>query len=547
MDKGIIILQKHISKIEKSNNKILDRAINDVLKLKNAKLSDISYKKIATYEILVHKDTNNFPVAKQKLLSKLSDLQTMYPFLTLCFDPSPELQPRKSTVYINSPAVTAASLPPSLNVNSPLSVSRKCRAQNENRLILTVNWEDYMRTSMTVAGAKDPSLLTQPMHLPRLGVEETMNEIKRKNQYTIQNAIHNILAEAPKRTLDEKTESRIYLEKNTMAHEITRTHFTSLVQQITRQYNGMIELFCNDASSVTVRVHWNVYLSNLALAEQTHRSIGLVPMNGVSIRPPSHTNSNTNMVNQMKPQHEEHIFSPTYLMNSGNPQSRTSQLEQQSSDSSESDYTKDYKKALLKQSRKKKAHKSAKRLRRRKVVPPQTTGVIATNPSDISKRRNIEPVTNVNKGEIDDTSSAESEISDSVAESQKASLLSLPTAYPPLSSSRPIEQSTVPTPYLATPSTQTSVVGSHVDSRVYYPTLDSARYMAAAPSVPQEVPGAANQPLEETSRAVPGAFNQQLGNYNPWQSLVMAPRPPQSVPSLSSVPYQGTLVASSPL
>lgn len=266
MDKGIKILQNHVKKIEKANNHILEKTLAHALKLKSTRLSDISYKKTATFEILINKDTNNFPSVKQKLLAKISELHIQYPFITIYFDPNPEVQPNPRYV-VSGPNPAKMNT----NVNVPINQYRELKSQNENRLILTINWEDYMRHSLK---GKEEDGFT--LNLPRLGVEEHLNEIKRKNWSTIQEAINKILSSASQHSLDDKTETRVLLQNNTMAHEITRNHFSTISQQIMRHYNGMIEIFNTSASTIAIRVHWNVYLSKMAALEHQQRQVPLL-------------------------------------------------------------------------------------------------------------------------------------------------------------------------------------------------------------------------------------------------------------------------------
>lgn len=252
MDRGIKTLKKHLEKIEKSNNSILDKTLASALKLKYTKLSDISARKLTRFEILIHKDTNNFPLMKQKLLSKISDLHLQYPFITLCFDPIPQLQP---------------------NMNTP-TASRCLKSENENRLILTIMWEDYIRYSMNNMQNMSEN---RPVALPGADIQGAFNEVKRKNLNTLQNSINDILSKASQHTLDEKTDTNVALETNTMACEVTRNHFVTVAQDIMRHYNGMIEIFNINSSVVTIRVHWNIYLSQVAAMEKKQYQVPLLP------------------------------------------------------------------------------------------------------------------------------------------------------------------------------------------------------------------------------------------------------------------------------
>ncbi|MEX0598898.1 MAG: hypothetical protein WD512_20610, partial [Candidatus Paceibacterota bacterium] len=244
MDKGIKKLQKHVKKIEDSNNQILDRTLDRIFKLKNTRLSDISCKKTQTFEILIHKDTNNFPLVKQTLLSRIGDLHIQYPFMSLCFDP-----------------------------HSPEKI-RKTVAENENRLLLTINWEDYVRYSLKEVPRENTFI-----NIVGSAIPEQMIEINRKNAHTIQEALAHIFKTANQHILDEKSDLRIMLEKNTMSYEVTRNHISYISQQIIRNYNGLIEIFNNNESMITIRVHWNVYLAQIAAFENQHRQVPLLSTN----------------------------------------------------------------------------------------------------------------------------------------------------------------------------------------------------------------------------------------------------------------------------
>ena len=277
MDKGIKTLQKHVSKIDKSNNSIIDKALKHAFKLKNTKLSDISYNNISVSEILIHKDTNNFPILKQKILSKISELHIQYPFINLYFDPYQDVQPGSK------------------------SLNRKLTSQNDNRLLLVINWQDYMRYSL-----KNEQQL--PINnLPEKMVKEMLDTTKRKNLVTLQESIRKILATASSNTTKEYTETPISLENNTMRYEITRNHYNLIAQQIMKNYNGIIELFINNNSVVTIRVHWNIYLSQLASLERQQSQIPLLP-----------TEFNPNFINSLS--HSPNIQPPNISLN----QSKTS-------------------------------------------------------------------------------------------------------------------------------------------------------------------------------------------------------------------------------
>lgn len=266
MDKGIKTLQKHVEKIEKANNQILDKTFASAFNLKRTKLSDISYKKIGVFEILIHKDTNNFPVVKQKLLARIADLHIQYPFITLCFDSMREGEVPQQSQHV-----------------------RALKASNDNRLILQVNWADYMRHTLKAD--------TQPVRLPESAVKNMFQETKQKNYSILQEAINKILATAKQHTIDDKSETTIKLVENTMMHEVTRNHYTLLAQQIMKNYNGIIEIFHTGVSTVGVRVHWNIYLTQIATLDQQQRQIQLLPDFNNSIN----SNSSTQVHQSFQP------------------------------------------------------------------------------------------------------------------------------------------------------------------------------------------------------------------------------------------------------
>ena len=364
MDKGIKILQKHVKKIEESNNLILERTLSHAFKLKNTRLSDISYKKTQTFEILIHKDTNNFPAVKQKLLAKIADLHVQYPFITLSFDPSPELQPG----LVRNPA--SSTMP--TNVNVPINPTRATPSQNDNRLILTVNWEDYVRHSLK--GIEGEQLL---MNMPRLGIEDQMNEIKRKNAETLRDALDHMLRTANQHTLDEKSDLRINLQNNTMSYEVTRNHLSHISQQIMRHYNGMVEIFNNNASMITIRVHWNVYLSQMAALEHQQRQIPLLsgtdssfdrlgpvapqimlshqPFRTASVASTSTSSSATNAFNKSL-SHEQYLTPAMSSAPQLNPGLYANNSQGQD-DSSEPEYVKEYQKQRREHRERSKRHR----------------------------------------------------------------------------------------------------------------------------------------------------------------------------------------------
>ena len=46
-------------------------------------------------------------------------------------------------------------------MNTPIDTIRALRSENENRLILTVNWEDYLRYSMKLDNSQPPVAITK--------------------------------------------------------------------------------------------------------------------------------------------------------------------------------------------------------------------------------------------------------------------------------------------------------------------------------------------------------------------------------------------------
>jgi len=250
MDKGIEKLQKHLLIIEKANNNAIDKTLNRILKLENIKLSDISYNKMAIFEILIHKDTNNFPQVKQKLLEKFSELHTEYPFLNIYFDPNTKLQPYTKKITYNF-------LP-------------RLKSQNDNRLILKINWEDFMRFIKN----KDTDI--KSISLPDNPLKNMFDTIKQNNYKIIKNSINDIFSNAEENIDKNITETIIRLQNKTLFYEVTRAHYKLLAQQIMKNYNGVIELIINNSSVVTIKVHWNIYLSQLATLEHQQRHVSLL-------------------------------------------------------------------------------------------------------------------------------------------------------------------------------------------------------------------------------------------------------------------------------
>ena len=256
MDKGIKKLQKHINKIEKSNTKILDKTLAHAFKLKGFKLSDINCRKVTSQQILLHKDTNNFPLVKQKLLLKLTELQTIYPFITLHF---------------------------ANDVN------------REAKLILSINWEDYVRISL-----KGKEQEQAVVAVPKLNLDYQINDMNQKNADRIHAILNYILNNANQHNLKDKSDTKIQLENNTMSYEVTRNYLNLVIQQIIQKYNGMIEVFTISNNEIIIRIHWDVYLSQMASLEQKKRLVQLTDI--PKIIPPSlitlpHYSYNFNNIN----------------------------------------------------------------------------------------------------------------------------------------------------------------------------------------------------------------------------------------------------------
>ena len=184
---------------------------------------------------------------KQKLLSKIADLHIQYPFISICFDPNPQFQPSPTSRTV-----------------------RYLKSENENRLLLTVFWEDYIRYSLKGTEQNIPEI-----RLP-VNIQTKLNEIKRENWKTLQKSINDILKTADDHTLDDRIDTTITIQPNTMLNEVTRNHFAAMSQHIMKHYNGMIEIFHTAPSSVIIRVHWNVYLSQIAAIEQRDQQVPLL-------------------------------------------------------------------------------------------------------------------------------------------------------------------------------------------------------------------------------------------------------------------------------
>jgi glutaredoxin len=253
MDKGVKLLHKHIDKIEKSNNQIIDKAVKRALKLKKTKLSDVSSRNKNIKFLLIHKDTNNFPVTKQRLLKKFNQVHELYPFVTLNFDPNQGNN--KKTIF---------------------------RSINGNRVILIVNWEDYMQhvLSRVPEDSEDVSNLA----LPRLGLEENFEQINRENWNYIQNKVKEILDSVKDHTTADQTDHKFNLAQNTMLHQVTRNHFNSIAKHLKNRYKFM-EIFYTgehyNYNTVIIRIHWNVYLAEIAKQESKNRQVPLLMDNQI--------------------------------------------------------------------------------------------------------------------------------------------------------------------------------------------------------------------------------------------------------------------------
>jgi len=208
MDKGIKKLKKHIESIEKDNRMIVDKVIKHTLKLKNRNLSTINTVNSHVSEFLVHKDTHNFPIVKQSLLNYLNEIHQMYPFICIAFD-----------------------------IDQTNGLHKTTKSVSENRLLLTINWNDYMRQMLKEIGKSTGKPMTQ------LNIDNDLENMKKRNMELIQNTIHDMLSKSNELSKHGCTYTYITLCPNTMSYEITRTHFINLARQINNQYNGVVELF----------------------------------------------------------------------------------------------------------------------------------------------------------------------------------------------------------------------------------------------------------------------------------------------------------------
>ena len=177
MLKGVKALQKHVGKIEDANNKTIDKEVKAILKLKGTRLSDISQRKTHSREILVHKDTNNFPVTKQKLLAKMADVHKEYPFISISYDANMSIQPQKKGKHYTG-------------------IVRRKTATNSNRLIMTINWEDYMHYARRRLPSSIESGTGYVPITAKVGIRQKFEEIKCENAKALQAKIEAIFKRA---------------------------------------------------------------------------------------------------------------------------------------------------------------------------------------------------------------------------------------------------------------------------------------------------------------------------------------------------------------
>lgn len=261
MLKGVKALQKHVGKIEAANNKTIDKEVKAILKLKGTRLSDISQHRTHSREILVHKDTNNFPVTKQKLLNKMADVHREYPFITISFDANMSIQPQKKGKHYTG-------------------IVRRKTATNSNRLIMTINWEDYMQYALRSLPSSEEESITGIVPITaRVGIKQKFEETKAKNLKAVYDKIQAIFKTAQNHTTTEITEDRVRLVEKTMSQEVTRNHILFLVNAIVNQSNGIIEMYDVGHDILMIRVHWNIYLSQIAAQERRNIVVPLIPTN----------------------------------------------------------------------------------------------------------------------------------------------------------------------------------------------------------------------------------------------------------------------------
>lgn len=257
MDKGVKKLQKHIDKIEQSNKTIVDKNVKRVLKLKNKNLSGVKHTKTNITEILIHKDTNNFPILKQQLLSYCNEIHKQYPFISIGYD--------------------------TLQTNGK---HRQLKADNGNRLLLTINWNDYMQYVFKESGQS----IGEP--IPSLGMESVFSDMKLKNLQTLNYALKDILKKVKESASLDHSDYRINLLPKSMSHEITRNHIMNIGRKLNQQYNGVIEILNvgTEDDCIILRVHWNIYIAQLAAKEESNKVVELEsfvpPINVTSFNEP---------------------------------------------------------------------------------------------------------------------------------------------------------------------------------------------------------------------------------------------------------------------
>lgn len=246
MDKGFKKFQKHHNKINKANDKIIDKALKRILKLKKVKMSNISTRNVYSEFILVNQDTNNSEDTKRYLVKKMATVQDLYPFVSLNYDS-----------------------------NQQNTTTTKIKSTNGNRIVIKVNWQDYIRHAMASV-PKDGE--DDQEQLPDLGLDKNFEEIKKTNVSKIEEALKNLLSSAKEYMTKEKTDHRIRLVHNTMNHEVTRNHFNAISQHIMKRYHGMIEMYNYTNDTIIIRVHWNIFLAQLAERERLRQQVPLATL-----------------------------------------------------------------------------------------------------------------------------------------------------------------------------------------------------------------------------------------------------------------------------
>jgi hypothetical protein len=119
--------------------------------------------------------------------------------------------------------------------------------------------------------------------------------------------LKRILATAQHHTTKDITEDKVNLENNTMIQEVTRTYIINLIRQLVQQYNGMIEIYHVSNDVLVIRVHWNIYLSQIAARERRNHQIPLLPQVNMCV--------STQMVDQplfasKTPNHQQFQYPP---------------------------------------------------------------------------------------------------------------------------------------------------------------------------------------------------------------------------------------------